>query len=412
MITPASCCRICGNQNLVQILDLGEQVLTGVFPADPAQTVAAGPLRLVKCVGGEETCGLVQLAHSYDASEMYGANYGYRSGLNASMVRHLERKVRAIEAFAPLSTGNIVLDIGSNDGTTLGHYQRRDLRFIGIDPTAEKFRAYYPAGVTILPDFFSAAVFDKAFPGEKARVVTSFSMLYDLERPLDFVREVASILADDGVWVFEQSYLPTMLAQNSYDTVCHEHIEYYALRQIKWMTDRAGLKIVDVNLNDVNGGSFSVMAAKAESPYAEFAGLGAILQEERSAGLDALQPYEAFAARVDETRRRLLDFLSEETAKGKRIAGLGASTKGNVLLQYCGLDTSQLFAIAEVNADKFGKFTPGTLIPIQSEAEVFASQPDYLVVLPWHFRQFFVERAKDMPGRLVFPLPELEVAET
>ena len=407
MIHKAECCRICGNQNLVTVLDLGEQALTGVFPAHRDERVTSGPLRLVKCAG-DNFCGLVQLSQSYDLGEMYGDNYGYRSGLNASMVRHLQSKVALISKMISLAESDIVLDIGSNDGTTLGFYPNIGLNLIGIDPTAVKFRQFYKPHIRVVPDFFSAALFHREFHGRKARVVTSFSMFYDLERPMEFMREVNSILADDGIWVFEQSYMPMMLDHNSYDTVCHEHLEYYCLKQIKWMTDRCGLKIVDVSFNDVNGGSFSVTVAKSDSAFPDCSNLAEILAREAALGLDGLEPYLEFAARVSDSRAELVKFVRDAVGAGLRVAALGASTKGNVLLQYCGFSEKEIFAVGEVNHDKFGRLTPGTLIPIIAEKELLSLKPDFLIVLPWHFRDTFLKLAGGY-SKIVFPLPRLEV---
>ena len=402
-------CRICGNGKLLEVLDLGVQALTGVFPATRAQGVTEGPLKLVKCTDASGCCGLLQLAHSYDHDEMYGTNYGYRSGINQSMVNHLHGKVQKILGLADLSGNPVVLDIGSNDGTTLRAYSTIRCDLVGIDPTADKFRRYYPDNVTVVPEFFSAATYMKAAQGRKARIVTSFSMFYDLEDPLAFMREVVEILENNGLWVFEQSYMPLMLERNSYDTVCHEHLEYYALAQVKWMSDRAGLRIVDVEFNETNGGSFSVAAAKISSSYAEFPGLQKLLNRESKAGLDGPEPYRAFAARAAASRDDLRAFFSRTKASGQRVAGLGASTKGNVLLQYCGLSGRELYAIGEVNEDKFGCFTPGSLIPIRPEQELFADEPDFFLVLPWNFREFFLRKYKPTKAALVFPLPKLDM---
>lgn len=409
MYSQIDCCRICGNTSLVEVLDLGEQTLTGVFPKRKDQVVTRGPLRLVKCIGPDDACGLLQLAHSYDLGEMYGDNYGYRSGLNHSMVRHLRAKVQRILCLVDLSDHPLVLDIGSNDGTTLSAYPGERCTRVGIDPTAAKFRQYYPEDVVVIPDFFSGKVFENAFPGRKARVVTSFSMFYDLERPMDFVNEVASILDPQGIWVFEQSYMPLMLERNSYDTVCHEHLEYYGLRQIDWMMRRCGLKIVDVEFNDVNGGSFSVTAARLESDYPESADLASLLAREIALGLDGLDPYVAFSERTKKSRDELRKFVHQAKVDGRRVAFLGASTKGNVVLQYCGFTEADVESVGEVNPDKFGAYTPGTLLPIVDEQTLFSNEPDYLIVLPWHFRDFFIQKSCLTTGRLVFPLPSLEV---
>jgi NDP-4-keto-2,6-dideoxyhexose 3-C-methyltransferase len=403
-------CRICGNSQLEPVLDLGEQVLTGVFPKTPGQVITRGPLRLVKCHGGSDACGLLQLAHSYDAGEMYGENYGYRSGLNASMVAHLGKKVARIQSLVTLGAGDVVIDIGSNDGTTLAAYAAPGLRRIGVDPTGGKFAQYYPAGTELIADFFSAAAVLPALGATRAKVVTSFSMFYDLEAPLAFMQQVHEVLADDGIWVFEQSYMPAMLATNSYDTVCHEHLEFYGLAQIQWMAVRAGFRIVDVEFNDVNGGSFSVAVVKS-SDAAPIAEVQAILGREIAEGLGTLAPFHAFAERVAASRQTLVDFVAGARAEGKIVAALGASTKGNVLLQYCGFDAEVIAAVGEVNPDKFGCFTPGSLIPIIEESELLARRPDYLIVLPWHFRAFF-DRSPAFDGhRLVFPLPVLDVRQ-
>jgi len=404
---PIKACRICGNDNLVEILDLGIQKLTGTFPHAPDPDLTEGPLLLVKCTGSD-ACGLVQLDRSYDLGEMYGENYGYRSGLNQSMVEHLRNKVGRIRALNLLKPGDLVVDIGSNDGTTLGFYKGAGLTLVGVDPTAEKFRKYYPEDVNIVPDFFTARLIGERFPGRKARVVTSFSMFYDLEDPLAFMREVAGILEDDGIWVFEQSYLPTMLARNSYDTVCHEHIEFYALAQINWMAERAGLVIRDVEFNDVNGGSFSVTVGKtggaSQSPVA-----AELLEQEESGGIPSLEVYREFARRTERLRSELVAFVKAARDEGKVVAALGASTKGNVLLQYCGLGADLITAIGEVNPDKYGCVTPGTWIPIVPQDDLLRQKPDYLLVLPWHFRDFFIKSERLADFTLLFPLPELEL---
>ncbi len=402
-------CRICGQERLERVLDLGSQMLTGVFPRERNADVTVGPLRLVKCTGGAEACGLLQLEHSYDLAEMYGKNYGYRSGLNASMVAHLHGKVRAILARVTPGPGDLVVDIGSNDGTTLGAYPRSGPQLVGIDPTGVHFRQYYRDDIHLIPEFFSRSLLAAKFPGRKAKVITSFSMFYDLESPRGFMEEIRDSLADDGIWVFEQSYMPAMLRTNSYDTVCHEHLEFYGLRQIKWMTDRTGLKILDVEFNDVNGGSFSITVAKASHPAAPSPAVDRILAEEQAAGLDTLEPYRGFAEQALASKEAVLEFLARARKDGKSVAALGASTKGNVLLQYCGITERDIRCVGEVNVEKVGGFTPGTWLPIVAEAELLRSNPDYLFVLPWHFKPFFLKLPSLKGRKLVFPLPSLEV---
>ncbi|MCC3247231.1 class I SAM-dependent methyltransferase [Methylocystis sp. WRRC1] len=401
-------CRISGSTNLISVLSLGDQALTGVFPTSRETPVTVGPLELVWCPDS----GLLQLAHVYEPDEMYGENYGYRSGLNQSMVRHLTQKIGNLEKLADLKPGDVVLDIGSNDATSLKAYKTQGLTRIGIDPTGEKFRQYYPDDIKLVPDFFSSKNFEK-FGTNRAKVITSIAMFYDLEDPIWFAREIAKALAPDGVWHFEQSYMPSMLRLTSYDTICHEHVEYYSLGVIKTILDAADLQILDVQMNAINGGSFAVTAGHRGAPHKRnLAVIDWLLEQEERMGLHTPRPYRDFEERVFRHRedlRRLLQALKDD---GKRVLGYGASTKGNVVLQFCGLGPDLVEAIAEVNPDKFGCFTPGTHIPIISEAEARAMKPDYFLVLPWHFKDGILQREQEYlagGGKMIFPFPEIEI---
>jgi NDP-4-keto-2,6-dideoxyhexose 3-C-methyltransferase len=406
MITTLTACRACGGTALESVFDLGHQAFSGMFPR-PGRQVPTGPLRLLRCEGG---CGLLQLAHTYDLGELYGVNYGYRSGLNPSMVKHLHGKVERIRAGAPLRDGDLIIDIGANDSTTLQAWPPGRYELVGIDPTGEKFKRYYPPHIRLIPDFFMTPAVRSQLGDRRARVITSFSMFYDLPDPLQFMRDIAATLTDDGMWVFEQSYMPTMLATNSFDTVCHEHLEYYGLQQIVWLAERAGLQVIDVDFNDTNGGSFSVVAAKRDGPHRpQEAKIAQVLADERRQGLDGDEPYLAFTHRVSGVCSALVGFLQEARRRGRVVYGLGASTKGNVLLQRAGIGPDLVAGIGEVNPDKFGCVTPGSAIPIISEDEMFARKPDYLLVLPWHFRRFFMSSPRFAGQTLLFPLPQLEV---
>ncbi len=402
-------CRVSGSKNLVSVLNLGHQVLTGVFPKSASEKITSGPLELVWCPDG----GLLQLRHSYDPGEMYGLNYGYRSGLNQSMVNHLTEKVKYLERLAALKSGDVVLDIGSNDATTLKAYSTKGIKLIGIDPTGRKFSQYYTDNIKLVPDFFTAAAF-RSLESGPAKIVTSIAMFYDLDAPVEFAKQIESVLADDGVWHFEQSYMPSMLRMNSYDTICHEHLEYYSLGVVKIILEKAGLKIVDVVMNAINGGSFAVTAAKAgnRSIVPNLAVIDWLLEQEHRMGLNTPRPYRDFEERVFRHRDDLTRLIRALNADGKKILGYGASTKGNVVLQFCGLTNKDIPAIAEVNAEKFGHVTPGTHIPIISEQEARAMKPDYFFVLPWHFKDGILRREKEYltsGGKMIFPFPEIEI---
>lgn len=412
-------CRICGNENLVSIVNLGFQKLTGVFPT-PEQEIGGGELELVKCmpIDGHAVCGLVQLRHSCNGSDMYGENYGYRSGLNASMVNHLHDITREIKEKIEIKKNDLIIDIGSNDCTLLKSYEIENVDYVGMDPTGIKFAKYYPESVKLVSDFFSADNVRKVCGDKKAKVITSIAMFYDLEDPISFARDIAEVLAEDGIWVMEQSYLPFMLQTNSYDTICQEHLEFYCLKQIEWIVEAAGLKVINLSLNDVNGGSFRLTIAHNDSVCGEgyFSVAPCVEKQheyEKEQGFDSLKPYAIFKDNIEKSKEALLSFIAQAHKENKTIYGYGASTKGNVLLQYCGITSKDIVAIAEVNEDKFGRVTPGTGIPIISEEEAREGKPDYFLVLPWHFRDNILEKEKvfrEKTGcKFVFPLPVLEI---
>jgi hypothetical protein len=408
-VTEIKKCRISGSANLITVLDLGVQALTGVFPKNTIDPITSGPLRLVWCPDS----GLLQLQHTYDLSEMYGDNYGYRSGLNQSMVTHLNQKVRHLQRLRPVYSGDVVVDIGSNDATLLKGYDTHGLKRVGVDPTGAKFREFYSEDMKLIPDFFSANLYRQTFPYLSAKIVTSISMFYDLESPTSFVTDVHDILDADGIWHFEQSYMPTMLRMNAYDTVCHEHLEYYSLEVVKRLLENCEMKIIDVQMNSINGGSFAVTAARKESRLkSNDSIINWMLGQEDRMGLHSQRPFRQFENRVFEHRENLLRLIRDLNADKKKVMGYGASTKGNVLLQFCGFTIKDIPCIAEVNSDKFGAFTPGTNIPIMSEADVKTMQPDYMLVLPWHFRESVIKREAEYlasGGKLIFPMPEIEI---
>ena len=402
-------CRVSKSKNLVPVLSLGEQYLSGVFPSEKDNAVSKGPLDLVWCPDS----GLLQLKQSYSLEEMYGDNYGYRSGLNQSMVDHLTKKAQYLEKLCGLSSNDLVVDIGSNDATFLKAFDIKNITRVGVDPSGDKFRQYYPEDIELIDEFFPSSTFKKKYKNKKAKLITSISMFYDLEDPLDFIENINEILDDNGVWHFEQSYMPSMLRTGSYDTICHEHLEYYSLSVVKNMLELSGLIIIDVKFNDVNGGSFSVTAAKKTSSLkSDNVLISWLLMQEERMGLDTPRPYREFENRVYNHRKNLVDLICSLNADGKLIVGYGASTKGNILLQFCGLSEKEIPFIAEVNQDKFGKMTPGTNIPIISEEEARKMQPDYLFVLPWHFKNGIISKERAFisnGGKFIVPLPEIQI---
>lgn len=402
-------CRVCGNDHLITVLDLGNQYLSGIFPKTIDTNMYRGPLTLVKCNESEGGCGHVQLEHTFDLPTMYGQEYGYRSGLNASMVKHLQGKYEKITSFLQLKDRDLVIDIAGNDGTFLGFFSPK-LKLVSIDPTSKKFSKYYKDHVDYIPDFFSEKTYKTFFGNEKAKLITSFSMFYDLEDPCQFAREVNSVLdPENGIWVLEQSYMPEMLRVNSFDTVCHEHLSYYGMRQLKYIMDQSNFKIIDFEFNDINGGSISLVVANKDSKYEEATEkVKELIQEELDLKLDTLEPWKDFSFRIDQCKLEFWKLIDKFKNDGLKIAALGASTKGNVTLQTWNITSDYIQVVGDVNPDKDGSYTPGTWIPIEAEDSVIDSY-DVFVILPWHFKNFFISSPKFKGKTLVFPLPNPEV---
>ncbi|MBL6933861.1 MAG: methyltransferase domain-containing protein [Alphaproteobacteria bacterium] len=402
-------CRVCGGTHLTEVLNLGRHTLSGRFPKQGDPDPLHAPLELVHC----HECGLLQLRHTVVQSELYTDHYGYRSGINEAMVRHLTGiKDRAV-AMAKPKAGDIVLDIGSNDGTMLKTYATPGLVRIGIDPILGHFRDHYPVDAITVENYFSATTFQTVGNGRKAKVITSIAMFYDLDAPNAFVTDIREILHPEGIWIFELSYMPKMLEQNAFDTICHEHLEYYGLHQVECLISAHGLRIFDVDFNETNGGSFQVCVCHVDGPYpSEQTKIDTVLRNEAEQDFNSLTPYHVFNKGIEAIRERLVEVIRDEKAKGKKIYAYGASTKGNTILQYCGLDNKDIVAAADRNPEKWGCRTPGTGIPIISEEEARNANPDYFLVLPWHFREGFLEREKNFiqkGGHFIFPLPNVEV---
>lgn len=353
------------------------------------------------------------MRHSVPPKVLY-ASYWYRSGINQTMRDNLAGIARAAESSVELRAGDMVLDIGCNDGTLLQAYQTPGLRRMGIDPSnvAAQARA---GGLEVINDFFSAAAVRSVCPEPKPKVITSIAMFYDLENPHRFVSDIKELLHEHGVWILELSYLPTMLEMNSFDTICHEHLEYYALAPMERLFAEHQLEVVDVTLNSINGGSFRIFVSHAGGRRVSPEATQRVQQlrlREFDLALDTDAPYAIFRKNIRKIRRDVQAFLKKARAQKKLVHGYGASTKGNTTLQYCGITPALLPAIADRNPDKWGSRTIGTNIPIISEEDSRKRKPDYYFVLPWHFLDEFKQRERaflSRGGKFVVPMPSVQL---
>lgn len=393
-------CRI-SNGELIDVLNLGCLPFS-CYPSVKDSKPELLPITL--CLNRES--GLVQLKHTVNPDEMY-SQYWYMSGVNQSMKEALGSIVdQALKRKNGLKKGDIVVDIASNDGTLLSAYPNELFR-VGIDPA----KNIQPKNCDLhINTYFSAEAFRKELGDKKAQIVTSIAMFYDLEDPIRFAKDVNAILEDDGLWIAEHSYLPTMLERNSFDTICAEHLEYYSLESMEYICVRSGFEIEDVELNDVNGGSFRLYIRKkgfANPTQAVFEMKAA----EKNMRLSDPETYREFSKRLEINKKEIIAFLKDQKALGKKVLGYGASTKGNTIMSYLGIGPDLMPYVADRNPIKYGRTTV-TGIPIVSEEEARNMNPDFFFMFPYHFISEFLIREADFikrGGRFVSPVPHLKI---
>lgn len=409
-------CRVCGSSSLTRVIDLGEQYLQGSFvkPGKEMPSTRKIPCTLVRCNPelDENACGLLQMEHSVPPEILYDA-YWYRSGTNDTMRNHLKEIVDSLLPFLERKSAN-VLDIGCNDGTLLGYYPKSFNKY-GCDPSDV---AQEVKNAVVVQDIFPSAELMQILNGKQFDAISSIAMFYDLEDPVAFVKGIKAILAKEGTWIFEMSYMPRMLELDSYDTICHEHLEYYSLAVLEKICSLAEMKIYKISFNDINGGSIRCHATHAANKKFDIGKdrefLNSVRQKEFNLMLDTSKPYDDFQKRVELLKKELHEMLVSLKKKGHRIHIYGASTKGNTILQWCDIDNTLIDYAAERNPDKYGARTLGTNIPIISEVESRAMKPDYYLVLPWHFRDEFIQRefaTLESGSAFIFPLPRLEIVQ-
>lgn len=401
-------CRICKSESLTDVIDLGEQYITSRFPNHGDWSTPKTGVTLCLC----SNCHLLQLRQSTNQAELYEHEYGYMSGISNTMKEHLAEYWSEIHKICKFESGDTVLDIGSNDATML-HMYANNLRRIGVDPTGKQFADKYTNGIELLPTYFTKDNVESKFGSLKCKLISSVSMFYDLPDPVQFAKDINACLDINGIWTCEQSYMPFMLMRNSVDTICHEHLEYYSLKQLKWIADESGFKIVHVGFNECNGGSFRVYFAKRESTaYSENKLLiDTIVETEDAKKLDQPQTYIHFLEDCKAQTQKLTMLIDTINASGEKVYVYGASTKGNCLLQFANLGPDKMPFAVERNLNKVGKMT-STGIPIISEETMRKKPPKFLLVLPWHFADEIVVREDEYlegGGQFIFPFPTINV---
>lgn len=409
-IVTRKACRVCNSSHLEPILSLGDQCLTNFVNSSEAKLFVA-PLELVLCSRKLGGCGLLQLKHTVPGDILY-RKFWYKSGVNQTIKNDLADIAHKGENLVELKKGDIVLDIGTNDGTLLRQYENKNIKSVGFEPAVNLVKEAEVGTTKIINDFFNYEQFSETF-NQKPKIITSISMFYDLEDPNKFVNDIVRILDDEGIWIIQMNYLMTMLENNAFDNIVHEHLEYYSLKSLEYLLEKHDLVVFDVELNGINGGSIrTYVKHKNCQKYPITRSVKELRLYEDKIGLDGNEPYIQFANRIKDLKKRTYDFIKTEVEKGKKICVYGASTRGNTLLQFYGLDHTLITAAIERNPEKWGKKTVLTDIPIISEEEGRTKKPEYFLILPWYFIEEFKQRERDYlqkGGKFILPLPDFKI---
>lgn len=412
----ADSCRSCGSNKLVDILSLGDLYVTNFVESKEEQGPKI-PLELTIC-NPETGCGLLQLRYTTNPSLMWGDQYWYKSSINSMIKADLKDIVEKSKGIIPLKSGDRVIDIGCNDGTMLGYYNIPGLNLIGFEPSKNVAREARAKGINVINDFFNEDAYSSSLGKEKSKVITAISMFYDLDKPNEFVGDVAKCLDENGLFIIQQNYLATMLKNNAIDNICHEHLEYYSYNSLEKLLNRHGFETFDVELNEINGGSIRNYIKFKEGKLTQSDDakrrVENLIRFEDESKLNDIETYTEFANRINSIKEELIGFLTKEKTGGKKICALGASTRGNTTLQYFGLNPSLIDCIFDRNPDKEGKKAVGSLIPVTSPDNLSKYNPDYQLVLIWHIFKGIGEDEKkflDNGGKFILPLPQMKIID-
>ncbi len=401
-------CRISKDKNLRNVGKIGPLTLTGTFLKNSKKKIPITPVDIVF----SETSFLLQLRHDYNQSLLFGDNYGYRSSLNSSMKRHLIKKSQNISKILNFNKGDAILDIGSNDGTFLNSFSNKVVKY-GIDPTAKKFKKYYNQDIKIIPSIFSSKVFKNK--KIKFKFISSIAMFYDLADPKLFCNNVSQILHQDGIFHVEIAYLPDIIRKFSFDTFCQEHLTYYSFLSFKYLIDKTPFKIINFERNSINGGSINFNLAFKESKWkCKNEKIKKIIANEKKNKIHRTKTYLEYFKKIELNSKKINLLLKKLKKENKKIYALGASTKGNVILQMCKLNNKIIKGVYDINPYKYGRYTPGSKIPIIREKEIFKDKPDYLLLLIWHFKNTLkikLKKFKKTKSKFIWPFPKLRVSK-
>jgi 2-polyprenyl-3-methyl-5-hydroxy-6-metoxy-1,4-benzoquinol methylase len=401
-------CRSCKNKKLVNLFSLGNLSFTGKFPKKKSTNIKKRELGLIMC----SKCFLVQLNKNFDLKYLYNPDYGYRTGINKTMTNHMNNIKKMLSRKSKLISGDHVLDIASNDATLLNFYNKNIVK-VGIDPLVNKYIKYYKKIDYKISDFFSSSKILKKKIKNKFKIITALSVFYDAKDPNQFLKDVNKLLSEDGIFLLEHADLLSIIKLKMFDTICHEHLYYYSTKVIIDMVLKHNLRVFDLKRNNINGGSTQYFICKKNSKYkTNYKIINKTLNEEQKFRLESKKTFLSFFKKINNIKSKTIKYLDSIILKNKKIHGYGASTKGNVLLQYFNINEKYIKFIADRNPKKHNHYTPGTKIKIISEKKSRKLSPDYYFALPWHFKEEILKRENKIRTKgckFIFPLPNLKI---
>jgi len=399
-------CRNCYTNKFQKLFSLGRLSFTGKFPKK-GKNIKKATLEMIMC----KKCKLVQLAHKFDLKYLYGPDYGYRTNISKTMVDHVKKVSTTLTKIVKIKKNDYVMDIASNDGTLLNFY-KKGIITLGIDPVINKFQKEYRKIDYKISNFFSLNEVQKK-TSKKFKIISALSVFYDSEHPNKFLQDIEKLLTEDGVFLLEFADLASIIKKNMFDTICHEHLEYYSTKIILKLVKKNNLKVFDIKSNDINGASKQFFICKKNASYkTKTKIINNYIKEENKLKLEKKETYFKFIKKINLIRYKLNNIIKNERKKNKSFHCYGASTKGNVLLQYFKLNNKHIDYVAERNQKKYNLYTPGTKIKIISEKKSRKLLPDYYLVLPWHFKSEILKREKETirkGSKFIFPLPSMTI---
>ena len=403
-------CRVCGSEDLVPYLDLGMMPLVNRYLSRPDADAAEPrfPLKVLLCRG----CSLSQLSVVVDPKVLF-SEYDYYSSISQTFQRHCELLAESLKREMNLTPDDLVIEIASNDGCMLSKFKALGMRVRGVEPAKNLAKVAEARGLPTLCEFWGsdAAKTVEASDG-KAKVVVATNVLAHVDDLHGFIRAVKEVLHPQGVFVFEVPYMVHFIDRTEFDTTYHEHLSYFLLRPLQRALEANGMRVIDALEFAIHGGSIRVIAQIEGGNLQPKSSVQELIRLEQEKGLFDTAAYFLCAERVKLIREELSVFLKGLKARGRKIAAYGASAKGNILLNYCGLGPETIDFVVDDTPAKQGKFYPGNHLPIVSKDALQREKPDYLLLLAWNFADELMKNTAEyglLGGRWVIPIPALQV---